>query len=108
MTFLPSSSASSARRNVAGSKKVGSEVVGLVGVPRVLELFVGGCGTDTTMDHLTKYCSDNGVIAKKCEELTTQSPWYKPFKLSVLSSDKIKVMNSDFWPEGVFVRQFFV
>ena len=95
-----------ARRNivVGTSSATGSN---LVGVPRVLDIFVGGCGNDTTEADVTEYCSSKGITLKKCEVLPTKSEWYGPYKISVSAPDRDNILKPEFWPQSVFVRKFF-
>ena len=79
----------------------------LIGVQRVHEFFVAGCDLETTKEKLSEYCAENGVTIKKCEALPTKALWYTCFKLSVVQSFVDIIMDGNFWPEGVFVRQFF-
>ena len=74
---------------------------------RILDIFVGGCGSNSTNDTITAYCSNNCVLLKKCEDLRSASEWTKSYKISVKLSDKEKIMDAAFWPQGVFVRKFF-
>ena len=79
----------------------------LSGVPRVFDVFVGGCGSDSTADHIINYCQNNDTNVIKCVELPTKSEWYKSFKLSVESTTRERVLVANFWPPGIFVRKFF-
>ena len=72
-----------------------------------MEVFIGGCGLDTVEADINSHCQANGISPKKCEVVSTVSEWQKSFKLSVLATDRDKVMTSDFWPMGVYVRKYF-
>ena len=89
---------------ISGTKPVGN---GLSSDTRILDIFVGGCGLDTTEDDIFKYCNDNGVNLKKCELLQSKSEWYKSFKVSVIADNRDELLKSEFWPKGIFVRKFF-
>ena len=80
---------------------------GLTGVQRVLDFFVAGCELDTTPRIISDHCSDNGVSVKNCESLNTRSERYTCFKLSIDADDKETVLNSNFWPRGVFLRNYY-
>ena len=90
---------------VEGSKEPVSG--GLMGVERVQELFVAGCNLDTTEKCIIDYCADNGVVIKKCESLVTKSMWYTCFKLSVTYNSVDTLLDSEFWPNGVFLRRYY-
>ena len=90
--------------NVAGTR---TSVTGLSGVERVFDLFVGGCNVDTCTEDIKDYCKNLEVNLKKVEILETKSDWYRAFKISMLQSDREKLMMPDSWPQGVFVRKYF-
>ena len=90
--------------NISGTKKNSN---GLSSGLRILDLFVGGCGLNTTEGDLTKYCSENNITVKKCEMLDSRSEWTKSFKISVDASIRDKLLEAEFWPTGIFVRKFF-
>lgn len=92
-------------RNILGTRS--DNATGLTGVQHVMEVFIGGCGLDTVEADINSHCQANGISPKKCEAVSTVSEWQKSFKLSVLATDRDKVMTSDFWPMGVYVRKYF-
>ena len=94
------------RRNIISGTRNASEG-GLLGVQRVVDIYLGGCEKNTTDEMVKKYCADNGVNVRKCETLNTNSEWYSCFKISVFSSEREKLFNAEFWPRCVFVRNFF-
>ena len=74
---------------------------------QVVDIFLGGCKTSTTNEIIETYCTTNNVPLKRCELLNSRNEWIKCFKLSVLLSDREKILDGDFWPCGVYVRKFF-
>ena len=74
---------------------------------QIVDIFLGGCKTSTTNEVIETYCSNNGVILKKCESLNSRNEWLKCFKLSILLADRDRILDGDFWPCGVYVRKFF-
>ena len=74
---------------------------------RIFDVFVGGCGHNSTEDRIKTFCSESDVTPKKCEALRSASEWSKSYKLSVKLSDREKILDASFWPEGVFVRKFY-
>ena len=93
------------RVNINGTKAAVSS--GLTSGLRILDIFVGGCGLQTSADEISNYCRDNDVIVKKCESIETKSEWYKSYKISIDASIRDKLLDAEFWPEGIFVRKFF-
>ena len=72
------------------------------------DIYVGGCSTDSTMEGLKSYCEDQEITPHEIVELKTRSKWYKSFKICVGVSLKDKVLNEQFWPNGVFCRKKFL
>ena len=93
-----------ANATITGSRQNSS---GLTSGSRVLDVFVGGCGRDTSSDNIRDYCSSNGVHIKKCETLEGKSEWSCSFKISVEASDRDKLLTGEFWPQGIVVRKFY-
>ena len=84
-----------------------TESAGLVAAVRTLDVFVSGCGLDTTEDCISAYCRNNGVAVNKCESLPTRSRWCKCFKINVNSVDRDRLMSPELWPEGIVIKKFF-
>ena len=93
------------RRNVIYGTKTNES--SLMSGDRIAEIYVGGCNTDTTTDKITQYCAQNGVTVRKCEALNQTTEWTKSFKVSIPSDVRTKMLEAEFWPRGVFVRQFY-
>jgi len=80
----------------------------LNGAPRILDVFVGGCKTDSKAEDIMNYCKDSmGIIAKNCEQLVSKSVWSLSYKLSVEAADCDKLLFGEMWPKGIFVRKFY-
>ena len=79
----------------------------MIGAQRVYDVFVGGCGLNSTALELQNYCNSSGVSVKKIESLPTKSEWYKAYKISISASDREILLDPNFWLEGIFVRKFF-
>ena len=90
--------------NVSGTGTVSNN---LVGVQRMMDIFVGGCDKNSNEDGIKKHCETLGIQLMKVEELTTKSEWYKAYKISMKATDKDKLMLPDSWPQGIFVRRYF-
>ena len=92
------------RVNISGTRPAST---GLSSGQRVLDVFVGGCGLETTVEEIKNYCSVNEINVKKCETLVTKSEWYRSYKISVDALNRDKLLDAEFWPQGIFVRKFF-
>ena len=90
--------------NVAGTRR---NPIGLSGVERIYDLFIGGCDRETTVNDIKDYCKSLGVELKKVELMQTKSEWYNAFKISMKQSERDMLMSADSWPQGVFVRKFY-
>ena len=93
------------RKSVISGTK--SDTNGLSSGSRILDVFVGGCGVETTENSIVHYCTVNGVNVRKCEVLDGKSEWTKSFKVSIEANKRDDLLNADFWPKGIFVRKFF-
>ena len=87
------------RRTVAGSR--------LSGVEKVVDIFLGGCPKNTSVQDVSNYCEEAGIVPKKVEMLQTKSEWHVPFKISLSFGDREKMLDAAFWPENCFVRKYF-
>ena len=75
---------------------------------RSIDLYVGNCDTDVTVDMLSQYISDIiNVNVKNCEQLITRYDNYNSFKVSVLINDKDKLLSASVWPDNVVCRKYF-
>ena len=92
-------------KNITGTRE--SSASEFQGVPRIFDVFVGGCLLNSTAEQLDAYCKEGNLTLKKCEPLQTKSEWYKSYKISVDSSRRDDVLSKDFWPKGIFVRKFY-
>ena len=79
----------------------------LVGVERVMDIFLGGCSKDTTCEMIKAYCSTNKMVIKKVEALQTKSEWYQPFKISLGAAERDRLLDAELWPKDCFVRKYF-
>ena len=97
----------SRRKNIINGTRTGSDLSDSFGGVRILDLYVGGCKNDTNPDTIINFCRKYHVEVKKCELLSKNSEWLKSYKVSVNSEDRAKLLESEFWPTGIFVRKFF-
>ena len=95
---------SSQRINVQCSRTQDSK---FSGVRRFINILIGGCNKETTIEDLKDYCKDLEVTLLDCVELQIRSIWSKAFKISVHGEDETKLRSGESWPANVYVRQFF-
>ena len=93
-------------QNIIGTRSTATGI-SLAGVEKVVDLFLGGCPKNTSIECVSNYCRDSGVTPKKVELLETKSEWHSPFKISLSITDREKLLDASFWPENCFVRKFF-
>ena len=60
------------RVNISGTRPAST---GLSSGQRVLDIFVGGSGLETTEEEIKNYCTVNKISVKKCETVVTKSEW---------------------------------
>lgn len=95
------------KRNIYGNKDVNSEEVGFSGVPKVIDVFVGGCQTPCDTETIKEYCKKTATFNYlKCAIVKTKATHYCCFKLSVEADQEKTVLSANFWPKGIFVRRF--
>ena len=92
------------RGNISGT---GAAVAGLSAGPRVLDVFVGGCSLESTELSISDYATNKGVHFIKCASLPSRSEWFKCFKISVIPANRDKLLEANFWPEGIVVGKYF-
>lgn len=92
--------------NIRGTRILKGVNNDFIGSKPVISIYVGGCNNNTTVDKLKVYCESQDVDVCDIEELNTRSKWYKSFKVSVDKCNNDKILNAEFWPEGVFCRKF--
>ena len=91
------------RNNIMGRRQANSK---FSGVPKLCNIFVGGCSLETSAEEIKSHCGELGITLKLCENLPTKAPWYTAFKIVALERDKETLLSADSWPENVFVRNF--
>ena len=91
------------RNNIMGRRHANSKISG---VPKICNIFIGGCSLDTSTDEIKSHCDELGITLKFCESLPTKATWYSAFKKGALEIDRETLLSADSWPENVFVRNF--
>ena len=92
------------RRHISGSKRSDA---GLKAAPRTLDVFLGGCGLETTPNDISDYCSKYKVTPKNCESIHSRSGHHKCYRITVASEDRDTLLDAQFWPVGIFVGKFY-
>ena len=90
--------------NVSGNRQ---QVSVLQGVEHIVDLFVGGCAMDCTMDVIKEHCSSIEAPLRNIEVLPSKTTRYKAFKISMSLRHRDILLTPDSWPIGVFVRKFY-
>ena len=80
---------------------------GLASTEKVFDVYVGGCSPDSTVQQMEEFCVGNGITLKRCELLSQNNDWVKSYKISIRAQDRDKLLEGDFWPEGLYVRKFY-
>ena len=95
-----------ARTRIVGNSGRASSL--LKSASRTVDLYIGNCDTEITVDMLTQYIKDAiNVTVKNCEQLVTRYNNYSSFKITVLYNDKNKLLSADVWPNDVVCRKYF-
>lgn len=84
-----------------------SEKSGIKTAERLKHVFVSRCKSDTVPGDIESYLKQEGVSSVKCDKLNTRYSDYTSFKISIPESHFKSVLKSDFWPKGIFVKEFF-
>ena len=92
------------RRNISGKR---TSDVRLRAAPRILDVFLGGCGLDTTPEIIMDYCKKYDIELTKCESVASKSEHHKCFKVSVSAENRDALLDGEFWPVGTFVGKFY-
>lgn len=78
----------------------------LMAVDKMAYIFVSRVACNVTLkameDHISNICGAGFT----CVELRTKYPGYKSFKVSVPSTDKVKLLKAENWPKGILVSNF--
>ena len=92
------------RKNIVGSRQTKT----LKSAVRMGDLYIGNCETSVTVQLLTEYIRDEiSVDIHGCEQLNSHNAYCNSFKVTLNMSDRLKLLSSDVWPEGIICRKFF-
>ena len=93
--------------NIIGSKKVDVNST-IKGAVRFADIYLGNCDLAVTPESITEYVlSEMNVVVSKCEILVSRNDNCKSFKVTTKINDRMKLLSSDVWPEGIICRKFY-
>ena len=88
--------------------KISSTEGGLRSSGRNMDLFIGRCELNTTIEDIKSHCRDScNVNVIECIDLQSKSQYFKSFKINVSLSDRNRLLAPELWPEGIIVKKFF-
>ena len=61
---------------------------------------------DALESEIECHVKDSGIVPRSVETVSHADAMYKSFKLTVSVNDMGKVLDADFWPEGIMVRRY--
>ena len=70
------------------------------------DIFVYRVENDALESEIECHVKDNGIVPRSAETVSHADAMYKSFKLTVSVNDMGKVLDADFWPEGIMVRRY--
>ena len=77
------------------------------GVERYLDVIVAGCTMDSNLSKLIDCVSASNEAINEFPSMPTKFDYYDAFKVTVKASEREKLLQPDFRPSCVFVRNFF-
>ena len=80
---------------------------GLIGVERIIYLYLSGCGIHRSVSDVLSHIKDQCNINAKCEALQCSSRYSKAFKITVEAFEKEKLLSASIWPRNVFINNYF-
>ena len=93
--------------NIVGSKQVRGNSA-IKGAVRFADIYLGNCDLAVTPESIIEYVlSEMNIVVSKCEILMSRNDNSKSFKVATKFNDRIKLLSSDVWPEGVICRKFY-
>ena len=94
------------RREAVYGKRSQAPNGSLRGAPQTLDIFMFRCDKGTNCDRVKKYIEENSTKVIDIECVSSENARYRSFHVSVPRDSHDKVMDGEFWPEGVGVRYF--
>ena len=91
---------------VMGSRK--SEQSSMKAVKRTADVFLGRVEKSMKVEEIVQYIKDNFEIeVENIEALKIRTDKFNAFKITVLSTDRERLFNSELWPEGMVVNKYY-
>lgn len=92
-------------KRIIGSQKSSALLKSAV---RSADLYVGNCDLSVTEDRLSDYIYNQiNARIEKCQELDAKYDHYRSFKVTLNITDREKLLDSKFWPEGIVCRKYY-
>ena len=92
-------------KKIIGSRKSSSTLKSAV---RKADLYIGNCDTNVTEDAILEYIRDQAdVKIDSCKQLETRYDHYRSFKVTLSVDSRRKLLESEFWPEGIVCRKYY-
>ena len=89
-----------------GSRK--SEHSFMKAVKQTADIFLGRVDRSVKTEEITQYIKDSfNVVVENIEVLKIRTDQFNAFKITVLSTEREKLFNSDLWPEGMVVNKYY-
>ena len=92
------------KKNAVFGKRSGSFIKS--GLKHV-DLFVFRVHCDVEDESLSSFLTDENISVIKFEKVSHDDSIMKSYKVTIKHDDLEKVMNEDFWPDGIGCRKFF-
>ena len=106
-TTVRNSRDSSRPRGTIIGQSVRAGLVSVKGADLTVNKYVGRFHNDVSTENVKSYIEDQGVSVVELELLDTKHQRFKSFRIRFKRSQLGKVVDGEFWPEGVIVSPFF-
>ena len=71
------------------------------------EVFVYRVVKGTEENDIQEYLEEKNIAIRGVQKVSKEEAKFVSFRVEIKVSDMKKVLDSDFWPEGIHVRRFF-
>lgn len=106
--IVPETNRSKGKYSKRKSVIIGSNISksGLKPAEKKKWIFISRCDIDSTVEQVEGYIKDGGIVTLSCEKLKTRHASCNSFKVSVHEKDFACLLKDDFWPSGIFVKEY--
>ena len=101
-----SSSQNRRQTDLVVGRKVVAGLVSCRGADLTTSVYIGHFDSSSTANGVEALIKEQGVGIVELEPLHQTHQRFKSFRLCIRKVDMTKILNPDFWPEGVVVRRF--